>query len=100
MILKALRVCPSIKVEIAADEIIQIAQRHKASNVRVFGSCGRGTDTEDSDVDLIVDFDETASTYDVAELVSDLEELLGSGVEVLSSRIEVAQRFLVDAEHL
>ena len=41
------------KVELAADEITEIAGRHKAVNVRVFGSYLRGTDTEHSGVDIV-----------------------------------------------
>ena len=76
-ILGALKVRPSTKVELAADEITEIAKRHKAVNVRVFGSCLRGTDTEHSDVDLIVDLIEGASTYDIADLIAKLEDLIG-----------------------
>ncbi|MCL4255832.1 MAG: nucleotidyltransferase domain-containing protein, partial [Anaerolineae bacterium] len=33
------------------DQILQIAQKHGATNVRIFGSVARGEATENSDVD-------------------------------------------------
>lgn len=99
-ILDALKVRPSIKVEIAADEITHIAERHKAVNVRVFGSCVRGTDTEHSDVDLIVDLIEGASTYDIADLIAELEDLLETEVDIVSSDSEFARKFLAESEAL
>ena len=37
------------------DEILRVAARHGAGNVRLFGSLARGDDTPGSDVDLLVD---------------------------------------------
>lgn len=50
--------------------------RHRATRIRVFGSVARGEDTFDSDIDLLVDFDEDASLFDMGGLMEDLEELL------------------------
>jgi predicted nucleotidyltransferase len=36
-------------------EILRVAARHGAGNVRLFGSMARGEDTLESDVDLLVD---------------------------------------------
>ncbi|MBL8132495.1 MAG: nucleotidyltransferase family protein [Anaerolineae bacterium] len=66
------------------DEIIAIAQRHKAHNVRVFGSVARGDATVGSDIDLLVDFESGTSLFDLSGLWQDLTEFLGCQVEVLS----------------
>jgi predicted nucleotidyltransferase len=66
------------------DEIRQIASRHGASNVRLFGSIARGDENEDSDLDLIVSFDPGRTLLDHGALVMDLQELLGFRVDVLS----------------
>jgi predicted nucleotidyltransferase len=42
-----------------------IASRHHASRVRLFGSAARGDDRPDSDIDLLVDFDEGSSLFDL-----------------------------------
>ena len=68
------------------DEILQIAARHGASNVRVFGSAARGEADEGSDVDLLVDFEPGRSLLDHAALVVDLEELLGRKVDVVTEK--------------
>ena len=66
------------------EEILRIAARHGARNVRVFGSAARGEAGEGSDVDLLVDFEPGRSLLDQAGLVADLEELLGRKVDVVT----------------
>lgn len=65
-------------------EILDIAARHHASNVRVFGSIASGADTASSDVDLLVHFSAEASLYDQVDLIAELKELLGFDVDVIS----------------
>ncbi len=64
------------------EDILQIAARHGASNVRVFGSVARGEAGPDSDVDFLIDVGETHSAWFPAGLIIDLEDLLGSRVDV------------------
>ena len=68
------------------DEILRICAKHGARNVRVFGSVVRGEAGEDSDVDLLVEFEPGRSLLDQAGLVLDLEELLGRKVDVVTER--------------
>jgi len=68
------------------DEILRIAAKHGASNVRVFGSVARGEAGEQSDVDLLVDMEPGRSLLDLAGIMVDLEELLGRRVDVGSAR--------------
>jgi hypothetical protein len=65
------------------DEILKLADRHGARNVRVFGSVARGVAGPDSDVDLLVELEPGRSLLDLSALVLDLEELLGRRVDVL-----------------
>jgi len=65
-------------------EILQIAARHGARNVRVFGSVVRGDAREDSDVDFLVDLEPGRSLLDQAALTLDLQELLGRKADVLT----------------
>ncbi len=64
------------------EEILQIAARYGASNVRVFGSVARGEAGPESDIDLLVDFAPEASLFDLVGLKQDLEELLGCEVDL------------------
>jgi hypothetical protein len=66
------------------DAILQIAQRHGAHDVRLFGSIARGDNTRDSDVDILVRFEQGRSLFDHGGLIADLEDLLGVQVDVVS----------------
>ena len=67
-------------------EIEQIAARHGARNVRVFGSVARGEARADSDVDFLIDAGPVTSSWFPAGLVLDLQELLGKRVEVVTEQ--------------
>ena len=67
-------------------KILQIAARHGAHKVRVFGSVARGTARRGSDVDFLVEMEEGRSLLDHAALVLDLERLLKRPVDVASER--------------
>ncbi|QLQ26271.1 MAG: nucleotidyltransferase family protein [Dechloromonas sp.] len=67
-------------------ELIALADRHKAENVRIFGSVARGEAGEGSDVDILVHFREGASLFDLMDLQEDSAALLGAKVDVVSDR--------------
>jgi predicted nucleotidyltransferase len=67
-------------------KILQIAARHGARRVRVFGSVVRGTARRGSDVDFLVEMEEGRSLLDHAALILDLERLLKRPVDVASER--------------
>lgn len=64
------------------EEILRLAGRRGARNLRVFGSVARGESNEDSDLDLLVAWEPGRSLLDHAGLVMDLQELLGIEVHV------------------
>jgi predicted nucleotidyltransferase len=64
------------------EEILRIAARHGAHNVRVFGSVARGDARPDSDVDFLVEMEPGRSLMDFGALLMDLEELLGRKVDL------------------
>jgi uncharacterized protein len=64
------------------NEILEIASRHGASDVRVFGSVARGAAGTESDIDLLVRPGAKTSPWFPAGLILDLEELLGRKVDV------------------
>jgi len=68
------------------EEILRIAARHGAHNVRVFGSVARGEADDKSDVDFLVKMDPGRSLLDHAGLILDLEALLERPVDVASER--------------
>jgi uncharacterized protein len=66
-------------------EIEEIATRHSAANVRVFGSVARGYAGPGSDVDLLVDGGERFGLFDLAALQHELEDLLGCPVHIATA---------------
>jgi predicted nucleotidyltransferase len=66
------------------DEILRLADRHGAFNVRVFGSVARGEATGDSDIDLLVSARADVSVFDLVGLWLDLQDLLGHNVSLVT----------------
>lgn len=71
-------------LQIRKAEILALAAKHGASNVRLFGSVVRGEDQPDSDVDFLVDMQENRSLFDLIGLQQDIEKMLGRKVDVLT----------------
>lgn len=63
--------------------VLHACERKGATNVRLFGSVARGEDTESSDIDLLVDLDDSVGLVGLIELELELESLLGSKVDVV-----------------
>ena len=64
------------------EEILRIAAKYGAYNVRVFGSVARGEARPDSDVDLLVELEPQRTLLDQIALMQSLSELLGRKVDV------------------
>ena len=69
------------------EKIIQIAAKHGASNVRIFGSVARGEADEQSDLDLLIDdCSEHRSPWFPLHLIRELEALLGCKVDIVTEQ--------------
>jgi uncharacterized protein len=69
------------------DEILSIAERHGAFNVRIFGSVARGEADAKSDIDVLVDYDRSKrSPWFPMGLIADLEAALGCSVDVVTEK--------------
>lgn len=79
-------------VERARPLIHRLASMNKIAAVALFGSVARGAATESSDVDLLVDPEDDASLFDLAQFGIDMEQLLGIPVDVVSRRALDPQR--------
>lgn len=67
-------------------EILRVAARYGAHDVRVFGSVARGEDDRESDVDFLVELEARRSLLDLGGLQMELEDLLGCRVDVVTVR--------------
>jgi len=65
-------------------DILRLAERYHASDVRVFGSVVRGDNTQASDVDVLVKTRPGCSLLDLGGLLEDLQELLGCRVDLVT----------------
>lgn len=80
---------PSEIVKLHREEILQLMQKYpRLTNLRIFGSVARGEDTEESDVDFVVDSYPGATLFDMGGLLEDLQTLLGVPVDLISSRVK------------
>jgi len=82
------------------EEILRVAARHGASNIRIFGSVAREESDEKSDLDLLVTMESGRSLLDHAALWLELQELLGCEVDVVSEnglRPRIRDRVLKEA---
>ena len=73
--------------EIIADkkeQILGLAAKYGASNVRVFGSVANGTADRNSDIDFLVDLEKGRSLFDLGGLLMDLQQLLNRKVDVVT----------------
>lgn len=87
-------------LKVKRDEILEIAAKHGARNVRVFGSVARGEADEKSDIDLLVEIEPGRSLLDHAALWLDLQKLLGCKVDVVSEngiKARIKERVLKEA---
>lgn len=76
---------PSQQLAKHASRVKAVAAKHRAIDIRVFGSVARGDDHPGSDIDFLVSFAKDATLYDQVALSEDLAELLGVPVDVVSA---------------
>ena len=68
------------------EDILRLAARHGARNIRIFGSVARGDAGPDSDLDVLVDMEPGRSLFDMGGLLMDLQDLLGCPVDVVTEK--------------
>jgi hypothetical protein len=66
------------------DKIMDIARRHGATGIKVFGSIARGEGSSTSDLDLLLNMEPGRSLLDIIAIKQDLEDLLGISVDVVT----------------
>ena len=67
------------------EQILELAARYGAHDVRIFGSVARGDATPDSDIDFLVEFEPGRSLFDHGGLLMELRELLHHSVDVAAA---------------
>jgi predicted nucleotidyltransferase len=75
---------PSESLAIHRTEVREIVLAHRTVNARVFGSVARGTDSDESDLDILVDTTPDTTLFDLGAIRFKLRKLLGVPVDVLT----------------
>ncbi len=91
---------PSIALDQNREAIRALAVQYRAANPRVFGSAARGEDSEDSDLDLLVDALPGTTLFDLGDLHHAIEQLLGIKVDLKTPGdlpIQFRQKVVADA---
>ena len=92
---------PSQALKAHRDAIREIALRHHVEQVRVFGSVLHGEDTDESDLDLLVEPTAETTLLDIGAIRYELSRLLGIPVDVLTPNAlpeEFRERVVAEAE--
>ncbi len=75
---------PSLVYANHREAIRRVVAAHRASNARVFGSVLHGDDSEDSDLDILVDPTPETTLFDIGAIRHELLQLLGVSVDVVT----------------
>jgi hypothetical protein len=73
-----------MEIEEIESKIAPVLRRYGVKRAAIFGSYARGEEREDSDIDVLVEFEGDKSLLDLAGLKIELEEILRRGVDVLT----------------
>ncbi len=88
------------QIQAKREDILQVAARHGAYDVRIFGSAARGEADAQSDVDFLVNLEAGRSLLDLGALLMDLQDLLNREVDVVTEsglRSRIRERVLSEA---
>ncbi len=70
------------------EEIISVCKEHQVDSVSLFGSAAKGSLTQESDIDFLVQFSKDIQVLDYADnyfsLLEKLEQILNRKVDILS----------------
>lgn len=75
---------PSEILEANREAVRKEVSRYRTTNPRVFGSVLHGTDTEQSDIDILVDTLPGATLLDLGGLFEDLQAILGPKIDLVT----------------
>ena len=75
---------PSEALRLNRDAVRRVVESHRGRNARVFGSALRGDDSENSDLDILIDPTPDTTLLDIGAIRHELHKLLGVPVDVLT----------------
>lgn len=73
-----------LDIEQVKRQIITILRHHQIKRASLFGSLAKGELRDDSDIDILIEFEGRKSLFDLVDVKQDLEETLQRKVDVLT----------------
>jgi uncharacterized protein len=70
-------------IDLHRSAISELTRQHKGRTIALFGSVARGDDTDTSDIDFLVEFEDGSRLFDILHLQEALRELIGREVDVV-----------------
>lgn len=64
----------------------ELESKYRLSELGLFGSYAKGDQTEQSDIDILVDFDTRIDGFQYIRLAHELEDLFGHKVDLVSRK--------------
>lgn len=64
--------------------IVDYLRDYKPERIGLFGSYARGENTEESDIDILIRFQETCSLFQLVRIENELSELIGRKVDLVT----------------
>ncbi len=68
------------------DKIVNYLKRFNPRRIGIFGSYARNEDTPQSDIDLLVDFSEQVTLFDLGGMKVELSEMLKRPIDIVTER--------------
>ncbi|MEX8548025.1 MAG: nucleotidyltransferase family protein [Mucilaginibacter sp.] len=68
------------------NQILEITSKFNPKLVGIFGSFARGENQPDSDLDILIDFEQDLNLLEIIGLEQDLTEVLGIEVDLITLR--------------
>lgn len=64
--------------------IVEYLKDYKPERIGLFGSYARGDNSEDSDIDILIKFQETCTLFQLVRIENELSELIGRKVDLVT----------------
>ena len=68
------------------EQIKELLKQNAVSKLGVFGSSARNEETDESDIDLLVEFSKTQGLLAVIKLERELEKILGKKIDLVTEK--------------
>ena len=72
------------KIKKIREILVEVLKKYGVRKAAIFGSVARGDDTEDSDIDIIVEFVDGKSLLDLVALKLELQKMLGKEIDIIT----------------